>query len=428
MRLSAEQVKAALLHHDRDVRTAALRYFAESFSRDPGVMPLVIEAIERWGWKGAYEATFTLQNLVQVEESVRWLFDQTNANLPADPENELRYHNVVRSALIHADASLLERFEFEVLNLNGLDDEAKQQIASRISLRTSAPGELWQQLEDICYRADSAYEILDDTDFACDLVDALGGHYEFSVTRVLSVLSGETGDSGRWLEVFAVRLAGELRLQEAVPGIIAMLPEADDWIFEEAERALIKIGGDAVVEQLAHDYSAGDFGFRIVGAFILYNIHSDSSVATSLRLAESEEDQDVKNVLIQSALGSFSTEAIEPARQHVLSVPLDPEVIEVRNDLLAVCKLLGQSFPEVDAWTEAAKHDQESRRAWYESQPLHSIVRAMQDELSIEDDAPALPPTTITRDEARVGRNDPCPCGSGKKFKRCCLRDRRPVP
>jgi len=22
--------------------------------------------------------------------------------------------------------------------------------------------------------------------------------------------------------------------------------------------------------------------------------------------------------------------------------------------------------------------------------------------------------------EFRVGRNDPCPCGSGKKYKRCC--------
>jgi hypothetical protein len=22
--------------------------------------------------------------------------------------------------------------------------------------------------------------------------------------------------------------------------------------------------------------------------------------------------------------------------------------------------------------------------------------------------------------EARTGRNDPCPCGSGQKFKRCC--------
>lgn len=23
---------------------------------------------------------------------------------------------------------------------------------------------------------------------------------------------------------------------------------------------------------------------------------------------------------------------------------------------------------------------------------------------------------------AKVGRNDPCPCGSGKKYKRCCGR------
>ncbi len=23
--------------------------------------------------------------------------------------------------------------------------------------------------------------------------------------------------------------------------------------------------------------------------------------------------------------------------------------------------------------------------------------------------------------QRRVGRNDPCPCGSGKKFKKCCL-------
>jgi hypothetical protein len=29
-----------------------------------------------------------------------------------------------------------------------------------------------------------------------------------------------------------------------------------------------------------------------------------------------------------------------------------------------------------------------------------------------------LPP--ITRDRPKVGRNDPCPCGSGKKYKHCC--------
>jgi uncharacterized protein len=27
---------------------------------------------------------------------------------------------------------------------------------------------------------------------------------------------------------------------------------------------------------------------------------------------------------------------------------------------------------------------------------------------------------TIRHDEPKVGRNDPCPCGSGKKFKQCC--------
>ena len=26
---------------------------------------------------------------------------------------------------------------------------------------------------------------------------------------------------------------------------------------------------------------------------------------------------------------------------------------------------------------------------------------------------------TVRRDEPKVGRNDPCPCGSGKKYKKC---------
>lgn len=31
---------------------------------------------------------------------------------------------------------------------------------------------------------------------------------------------------------------------------------------------------------------------------------------------------------------------------------------------------------------------------------------------------PLLQP--VRRDRPRAGRNDPCPCGSGKKFKKCC--------
>ena len=39
--------------------------------------------------------------------------------------------------------------------------------------------------------------------------------------------------------------------------------------------------------------------------------------------------------------------------------------------------------------------------------------QAMQDE--------DVQPTTYQRDSEKIGRNDPCPCGSGKKYKKCCL-------
>ncbi len=36
---------------------------------------------------------------------------------------------------------------------------------------------------------------------------------------------------------------------------------------------------------------------------------------------------------------------------------------------------------------------------------------------TIESNAP------YRREEPKVGRNDPCPCGSGKKYKKCCGKD-----
>ena len=30
---------------------------------------------------------------------------------------------------------------------------------------------------------------------------------------------------------------------------------------------------------------------------------------------------------------------------------------------------------------------------------------------------------TVVHEGPRIGRNDPCPCGSGKKYKKCCGKD-----
>lgn len=42
------------------------------------------------------------------------------------------------------------------------------------------------------------------------------------------------------------------------------------------------------------------------------------------------------------------------------------------------------------------------------------------DELYDPDD-PYFPEEPYVRPEPKVGRNDPCPCGSGKKYKKCCM-------
>jgi hypothetical protein len=46
-------------------------------------------------------------------------------------------------------------------------------------------------------------------------------------------------------------------------------------------------------------------------------------------------------------------------------------------------------------------------------------ARWVEEETDQDEDEPVVQP--YTRDAPKVGRNDPCPCGSGKKYKKCCL-------
>jgi preprotein translocase subunit SecA len=43
-------------------------------------------------------------------------------------------------------------------------------------------------------------------------------------------------------------------------------------------------------------------------------------------------------------------------------------------------------------------------------------------EMPGEDEAPLPKPVDpIKKEKEEPGRNEPCPCGSGKKYKQCCL-------
>ncbi|MDN2666415.1 preprotein translocase subunit SecA [Vibrio sp. 14N.309.X.WAT.E.F5] len=59
-----------------------------------------------------------------------------------------------------------------------------------------------------------------------------------------------------------------------------------------------------------------------------------------------------------------------------------------------------------------AQAEQAARRA----QAQHATA---ENQLADDDEADAASPQTVVRDERKVGRNEPCPCGSGKKYKQC---------
>ena len=64
---------------------------------------------------------------------------------------------------------------------------------------------------------------------------------------------------------------------------------------------------------------------------------------------------------------------------------------------------------------------------WKESEAIHEDAQsageiASQQQAAIEGTEVDHKPQPIRHRQQRVRRNDPCPCGSGKKFKQCCMR------
>ncbi|MCF5767793.1 preprotein translocase subunit SecA [Aeromonas veronii] len=62
---------------------------------------------------------------------------------------------------------------------------------------------------------------------------------------------------------------------------------------------------------------------------------------------------------------------------------------------------------------------EEQQRQQAEAAPRTYTHAAAENQLADEEAAAEEGHTTFVRDEQKVGRNDPCPCGSGKKYKHC---------
>jgi preprotein translocase subunit SecA len=82
------------------------------------------------------------------------------------------------------------------------------------------------------------------------------------------------------------------------------------------------------------------------------------------------------------------------------------------TDLIFKMEQLDESFVG-STWVESAAIKEEAR-------PVSEIEQQQQAAIAGTETAQKIEP--IRNLEPRVGRNDPCPCGSGKKYKQCCMR------
>ena len=135
-----------------------------------------------------------------------------------------------------------------------------------------------------------------------------------------------------------------------------------------------------------------------------------------------------KNPLTEYKIDGFNIfdEMLETIRNSVMSrvfrvrVQLSPEAAEQRRRMMEA-QQQGMNAQHNDAGNTAAQMAQNTAERSAHSnfngdQARRQAVNSAMNQRSQGDNV------TVRRTMPKVGRNDPCPCGSGKKYKQCCGR------
>ncbi|MHB8974232.1 MAG: hypothetical protein ACYC4N_27675 [Pirellulaceae bacterium] len=369
MRLPEAKIKQAILNPELDIRQRAIRYFSVCHSDDEGVVPLVIQAIEKYGREDAYHLVGSSVDLRQTEETVSWIVDELN-----DPDSD-RYENYtfnLTRVLCHADPALLVHREEAILESRHFLRDCREDFTRRLQPLSWDEAECWRRLEEICEAGKGKqYSNEVDMSFANNILEAMARIGGTSADRVLAILSQKVDDFEnnpmKWLEPLMVRFAGLLRLEAAVPLIVGKLHEDDDLLAERGIEALSRIASDTVVAAVAEDFAGAKRHFRLYATDVLESVHSDLAVQKSLDLLAREQHRHIQERLAHAALSHFSVEAIEPVRQWLSSQQIRGELCHLRDYLLVTCTIMEERFPEYDEWRAAGDQERKEHRRQLEA-------------------------------------------------------------
>ncbi len=434
--LSADQVVPFLASDDSIVRDHATRYFTD-FAEEP--FPLSAEicwaAIDRIGLcPDAEQLIFLLQRARQNDTSTLGLL--TALDRPSQPKT--REH--LFDALGNINFEQLTLHRKHVLARPDLPEKVRYQILDRLELAETPAEVIWQRFEERAREANELYwNEIDHTLFA-RLLEALARHGQPSAEQSVTILK-DSASRDHFREFFAIRILAQLRHRPALELVLDRFitsHDDEDVLHEVVQDALPRIGGLDLIPVLQAAYPDQSWTFQLYASTTFARLRHPDAEAALIQLLNDPKCEEASEDIASALFGLCTTSALPRLAALVLSGKCENRVIDLEEDLVACSLMAGFDFPELSALREVVvARDAEFRRK-VESGEFGRAFDDMNDSDSDEDEdededendyddddfdsfEPPFPPQTIVNRQPKIGRNDPCPCGSGKKYKKCCL-------
>jgi hypothetical protein len=403
-----------LMHDNVAVRTLALHYLSDAHDPSPATADDLWKAIDRHGPGKFDRFCGALSTLPQTESSL----DRTLKALAGEQDENRRA--LLERTLARLHYGLLLRYRDLIEDSPHVSDDLRNHVQKRIVLATVPPMELWERLMEIGLRDDRP-----DQEEVGRIIEALARSPEFAGWAINTLNDPAIDD---WREVFCVELLGRMRHRPAAGLIIEKfkVAEADDMIASQAVDALSRIGSVEVVQQLKQQYGSMQVFTRAMAADILGRIKLNQSEAALIALLPGESDSVARTSLAAGlcALATTDAAALDRLGTMVASGDWDRELLDLDQDVAGLFGMVGRTIPKPAARpTNLFASASPSRELSWDDQDDDELVLPPRYTAPAEQESappPAAAPKPIRRDVPKVGRNDPCPCGSGKKYKKCC--------
>ncbi len=225
-----------------------------------------------------------------------------------------------------------------------------------------------------------------------------------------------------WAPVHAWRALAQLRAEEAIAPLVELFRRADedidDWINADLPEALARFGAPMLapvadfLANPAHGEWARVAAADAIGCAGKTNPESRADCVARLtaQLEKFAEQTETLNAFLISPLWDLrAVEAMPVVERAFASGRVDESVLGDVEDVQIEfgLKTKREHPPRPNALTRLG----DEFRAGMAAEELEP-------ELDVLDPGEAINVPYIA--PQKVGRNDPCPCGSGKKYKKCC--------